>query len=488
MHFLKLTNKLFAMTGFTLFFIAGTKTDSLKYLVLNYFRVPQVLLNNTFHNFYRKRDYYRVPNRAFTPFGPNYLTFKALSEAVNSTVITEVYAQSANISMVGCAQIYPVVWTYTGAPYSLEILMKIYFLSKNVSNAVTVIPIPIINFNFVYCDLPKLKTEMPWNMKTLAEAFDTSVWLSILVSIVAVTITLKLVVEDTSFVETGYIALDALFPDNVDAPRKFQRVPLLYLWLLICFILSNYYSGIITSAVISPSQENSYSYLTELVTQNFTILFDSKVTFGVINATARFQLNTTQNADELALNQVLDVASKYRILKNDVYSEQESPTKLLIKQRKLVLVYLWQFVIDHLNKVNSLFANVSPRKRPVHCYIGKRLIPAGSVYQVYVAPIGDGGDKLGRIARYIMESGIYFYWLDEYIQLLHSSRVQERSRVKSMTKFSYDFEEATIAPLELEGKISSIFFLWFVCLICLCCSIFLIELKCYKRNGVTVIC
>ncbi len=108
---------------------------------------------------------------------------------------------------------------------------------------------------------------------------------------------------------------------------------------------------------------------------------------------------------------------------------------------------------------------MKPHERPVHCYIGKRLIPGGEMYQFIETPPSQLGGLVKRVSLYMMESGISQFWYEEYVALRHSTRVQDRARVVSRTKIRYDFEEErVITPLELQGKISSVFFLSFVSL------------------------
>ncbi len=101
------------------------------------------------------------------------------------------------------------------------------------------------------------------------------------------------------------------------------------------------------------------------------------------------------------------------------------------------------------------------------------------MYQVFVLPFGNN-KKLRKAALYLVESGILKYWRDEYIKLRYAKRVQERSKVISRTKIIYDFEKAVTSSLALEGKISSVFFLWVACLVGGCCTVFVAEL-CYFK-------
>ncbi len=380
------------------------KPNSLKYLVLDHFQVSQDTLKNTFENFYRKRDYYRILNRTVSPYWPGYLTIKAISTVLNVSVISTENFQNDDFPKQEYAYAYLAVWTYSGAPYTLQKIMDLNANSKEVAYRLKIVPMPILDFNFVYCDVPTLKTDVPWNMQTLTFSFETNVWVSILTSMAAVAITFKLKVKEVAFLDTSFLVLRSLFPDNMDAHRKFLKTPFLYLWIVITFVLSNYYAGILTSVVISPPKENSFSYIAELVKNNFTILFDSQVNFDTVSAIVRYYSRDTQNEDVLALNGTLDfTGTKVRILNDVVNNGSELPieltAKLLSTNRKVASVNFWQSCIAHLNNVNKLFGNMDPHKRPVHC---KRLIPAAVIFQMYLTPRTVDGRKLERVIAPIL--------------------------------------------------------------------------------------
>ncbi len=140
----------------------------------------------------------------------------------------------------------------------------------------------------------------------------------------------------------------------------------------------------------------------------------------------------------------------------------------------------WQTAISYVHQANNLFGDFEPHKRPVQCYIGKRLIPAGPAYQVIILPRDDKGKEVGRKITYVTESGTGMYWGEENVAMRHSARVQDRSRVVSRTKIRYDFEGAVVSALSLQGKIISIFFLWFVSLVVIGVAVFTFELLYFK--------
>ncbi len=452
--------------------------EPLKYLVINYFQVPQAVIIETYRDFSRKRDYYRVPDRNFNQFGPALNSFKAIADTVNITVLSDGNFVRGNHNKSEYVEMYPVVWTYSGAPYLINKLTNVYKHLGKSDTDFQIFPQPGLHFNFIYCDVPKSNTQLPWNMDTLVFAFNSSVWRVWLVSIVMMVLTLKFAVQDSTFFETCFAILGSTFPDNIGAPNKFLKTPLFYLWIISCFVLSNFYAGTLTSNVISPPEVKSFNYFSEVFRNNFTLILEGIVQFNVVKATTLYLLSVHKNnQDLLALNQSLDLSNKkIRILRNGLHFRIDSPTKLLVNQIRLVVLNFWQNVIAYVHEANSLFGDLDPHKRPVQCYIGKRLIPAGPIYQVMITPQHEKGQQVERVVMYMMESGIGTYWVDENIALKHSPRVQDRSRVIAMTKIRYDFEGAVVAALSLHGKISSVFFLWLVSLVGGSFPVFIFEL------------
>lgn len=455
-----------------------------KYLVMNYFNLPQSFLEATFINFSRKRDYYRTADHQVNSFGPIFLSFKALADHLNSTLITDNYYQQVNPpTELNLTQIYPAVWTFPGAPYSISgVLEKHSFLGGN-SSDISIIADPAIDMNFVYCDIPKLKKEKPWNIGTLIFSFQNSVWFVFLLSALVLNIFLHIkFYNQANNSDIAFSILGLVLPGALKLSNKFIYTPLFYLWSLCCLVVCNHYTAIITSSLISPSEEEALSYLPELFENGFELMFESLVGLTLINASVQHVVagnHSTSNQDQITLYKMLENLNPKYIFKDELHKDTDYliGPRILANNRGTVSVALWNFVTELIYNVNSLFdKNISPQQRPVHCYLGKRLIPLGVLYQIFVPP---GGIHIGKIAQKLTESGIYTYWREEYIQLRHSARVQDRSRVISPTKILYDFEQATTAPLGLEGKISSVFFVCFVCLI-FSFLVFILEQLRYK--------
>jgi len=82
--------------------------------------------------------------------------------------------------------------------------------------------------------------------------------------------------------------------------------------------------------------------------------------------------------------------------------------------------------------------------------------------------------QLKLAAERVNESGIYKFWMDEFSKILFSNRVQDRSKVISPTNVQSGFESG-FSPLQLQGKILTVVFLWGTCLV-ICLISFVFEL------------
>lgn len=436
-------------------------------------------MEHILQDFSRKRDYYRTPARQFDSFGPVFQIYKAIAETANATLVTKGFLNSLNISRNNFTNIYPTVWIYPGAPYTLPNIL--YNQEANTS----IIPLPGPTLNFAYCDIPQLKSEKIWNIYTLTFSFDTTVWILLFVSSILTTTALFLNFYlnnsydlKISFANIYFVVFRSIFPDNLELPKKLKKTWLVYVWILFCFLASNYYTAILTSAVISPSREVSHSYASELASNKFRLVFDNGPALYLINASIQYLVKdkgldsqSDKWNDLQSIYQMLEKIDKKYVLNGPSHGTETylGGAKVLANVRKTAFVAVWNFAIEQISKVNTLYGNISPHKRPIHCYLGKRLVENGEMYQVMTPP---HGKFLGIYGQRLIEAGINNYWRKEYVELRHSTRVQDRNKVISPTKIIYDFEGATAAPMNLEGKISSVFFLWSVCMLVSFCSFF----------------
>lgn len=90
--------------------------------------------------------------------------------------------------------------------------------------------------------------------------------------------------------ESCFIVVCTLFPDGFDLPKDYRKFLLLYIWIQMCYILSNEYNAIFTSVMISPSKENTMETMAEVVERKYTGIFETRAAAVIANASTRYHL------------------------------------------------------------------------------------------------------------------------------------------------------------------------------------------------------
>ncbi len=223
--------------------ISKSMPSPLKYAVLNHFNITQTILIDTLNNFHKKRDWYRAPNQKFDSFGPILIPVNSISQAANLSLITDDYFQKANISQSEYINIYTSVTSYPGTSYTLYNILKKHRAFRYKTGGFTILSTANLNFNFVYCDVPKFKQETPWHIDILLSPFQITFWYIELLFVVSAVLTLKLLAKDITFLETSFLVLRSMLPDNADATVKLKKIQFYYLWLLASLVLSSFRSS-----------------------------------------------------------------------------------------------------------------------------------------------------------------------------------------------------------------------------------------------------
>ncbi len=138
------------------------------------------------------------------------------------------------------------------------------------------------------------------------------------------------------------------------------------------------------------------------------------------------------------------------------------------KNSKQAFVHFWTLAIHFAGIAKEHLAN-QKGKFEVTCHIGKKLIPVNSFNYLILPP---NNEIVFRVYQNFFDSGVYRRWEDDTIALSLSSRVQERSKVKSPTVDG----EHSVTSLKLERRIAKMFLLWAMCLV-VCMIAFICELK-----------
>lgn len=392
------------------------------------------------------------------------ILFKTLADSSNSTLITDNCAQQLNLTVTNFPQIYPAVNAYQGSRYSFTFLMDKYFhydTPLHHTNDIGFVRLDLADFNFVYCDTPKFP--LPWKLPTITSAFDPKVWLCIFISLTVSTFIIHYSISPNNKRQLSFIffaLITMLVSPSAGLGKITSKSGLLLLWTLVTFVLANYYSAVITSIMIIPPAEESMTEISQLLKNNYTLIFTNPGDLDVANATVNYfdnENDSTRNQEFSTFRALISRGVKVTGTIGFAFGQHLAFTG------NVAAIDLWHNVLAFLDFANLAIAanakNATTKKLSnKHCYIGKKLISSGSLYQIFTPPKG----KLNvKIAKNLLESGIYSFWYTELGKIQYSARVQDRSKVKGPTKIIYEFEDATgeeFKPLKLEGRIKSVFF------------------------------
>lgn len=468
-----------------------SKKEVLKYLIMHYFQTNQSILENSFKTFPRKRDFYRSIERKPNSFDAFFPIIKFVADALNATLITEKYASETKIYTT--LQVYPNVRLF-GAQYTLENLTKYFSGETNkFQTDYTVTQLFPLDNNFAYCDTPRNRLSA-WDVEFLVSAFSWDLWAFVLLSMVIV-----VVAELTiNFRKQGWKNIKVLdlicmvvfsFTEGIEVPKSMHKSFILTFWLMVAYILADLYSGVLTSVMISPSEEKSIDFISELASDNYSLVFPSKGAFTKLKVSTDYYKTKEGNKASSLQNDLRAIIMMMKKVNFIDVNEQgllqsananDMAVHQLAFKARTCIVDNWISAINMIDSVRKLLDK--KKGRHLHCYIGKRLLPSGTRYSFYVSLVKDyNGILLTKAARATMEAGIFLYWRDESLGLGYSDRVQERSRLINPTKLKYKFEENDLAALKIEGNLSTAFFLWAVCMgICGIC--FIVEMIVVNRR------
>lgn len=428
----------------------------------------------------RKRDYYihnsdpdfQAYGKDLVIYAPIFLLFKQVADYLNHTFVSDNCAKQLNLTLNLYPQAFFAVNEFDGATYKLNSLWKTFMRNVNISD-IGLLRVAYSDLNFAYCDIPKLTEEPFWKIDHLANAFKIEVWLTVLQGFLLslfVTYLSKYkikITQNEKRIRLLFSFVSTLLSNPLFELQKLSRQhKLLIAWAFSSLVLNNLYTAVITSVVIIPPEEDSITEISQLFYKNYTLIFRTQYDFSIVNASARQHQSYPNNFVHKSLSDKIDDFTFLAKILDKGYNITNKYAnkfgKILAFRRKVAVVYLWAHVIRFINDANAAMSD-DPRKRPFHCYIGKRLIPSGKLFQLFIPP---NGQRFRMISQSLLETGFYKYWYGELYQMQFSPRVQERSRVLSATKVRYDFLEIGPTTIKLGGRIKSLFFLLIVGVLC----------------------
>lgn len=298
----------------------------------------------------------------------------------------------------------------------------------------------------------KKRLEKFWNFAIFTKSFDYPTWLALFIALVMMSglegFSIKLEKSSFHFLK----CLSVLISGGTigEANQKF----LFILWMMTCLVISIYYSGDMTSVVISPASEETLRGVEDLEKNNFTLIFSDPRTQNVLNGTVQALIKLKfVHKDITILHKLLQ--KKSILPKNPEYF-----IKAFTEQNNVAHVNMWPFAINAANRGNHELLKRG-KYLEKKCHVGKLLIPGTTPYLAFLPP---QPKQLRRVFQRIQDAGIVTVWTAETFLQIMSRRVQDRAQVISPTMLGKDTAEKGFFKLKLEGQTIVIFFLWGVCL------------------------
>lgn len=414
-----------------------------KVLLVPYHSVGQTGLNTILAKYPQIRDFHNNP-----PYAAAVFHFNAfIAKSINFTFVSE-YDVKPNCSsdiLGGIPKLHNMVRGHQ--------LHEFFDVNLNrTSEAVQRYTQP---FSFAYCDIPRRELDTLSPLIIFQNTADNLVWCCLITSIILISLIIKRRSRQIKS-STVLITLSALISGGVSISSKsMQRSWLLMAWMYVCLTFVTYFSGNLTSQVIRPSPEFRFSNLKDLLTNNYSL---------VVNPIAmRFMKRQVETIGLVHQSGIVKALTS-----TSVVTEDENIPQILITKPKTATMFIWSHAFKTISRAQE-FQKVSGMLQK-HCYVGKELFFDESLF-ILVTPTRI--QNLRRALRVIMEQGIFHIWIQEYVGMSGSPRVQDRSRILSGTNFREDTQLPTKLSMS-EGKIKNVFVLWVSCLI-ICGVGFIIE-------------
>lgn len=136
------------------------------------------------------------------------------------------------------------------------------------------------SFNMAYCSKIRTEVENMSPLKLFQKTGDVQVWFYLCASLILVTILIRIATRRPA-PEVMMACLSALISFGFTGDsRVLRRSLLLTLWMSACLILVTYFSGEITSTVISPTKEYRMTKITQLAEKNYSMIASILFTSG----------------------------------------------------------------------------------------------------------------------------------------------------------------------------------------------------------------
>lgn len=421
--------------------IVADENKEQNHLIYKYHAHSQEDITKTLEKYPRLRDFHNSPARArlYTVI----ILCNVIAKFLNSSLIaskSKIYLQHP---------IYPTI-----APnlmeFDLENRSAIGFWEKALHQKTSlpiILQVDSIPYNFAYCDAPSTLREKYFT-SVFTEPFDSWIWMHLSISFLIVS--LVLLIENKVEPMTALLAtFSALLSSTTGISYgKRRSSPIFICWMFVGIVLSNVYSGIMSSYMIKPLPLDVMSKVSDLSKRNYTLVFKVQKWVEMVNATVKS----------------LHIKSLFSLI--DRAEVNESFTEWLAFGRKKAFVAGWPVALFAATRASNLITNTTKMREygegadvdslsRRNCFVGKSLVSSGYMYFGFLPP---NNKRVGQVFQRLFESGIYRLWMNEYYGLAYSPRLQDRVKVQDRTTLLND--NSRTDSMKFSSKLGNLFYLW----------------------------
>lgn len=324
---------------------------------------------------------------------------------------------------------------------------------KNSPEVATFVKIPEFSLNLVYCSVPERMQVPVWDVSIFFGSFDYWTWISLVLSILVISI----LSNDKRVTKTNIYycrALTDLLSTGISLKIGIKALFLFICWIMISIVVANFYTADMTSHVISPSPDVKLTSVFDLERHNFSLLPAPGFAHLIVNPIIKALSGKDIVPPLIACIVRLMSRSRFHLTQTESKSLPDFIPKFL-RLDKVAVVTLWPFSIQMTTAIKDFISSgeYASQKR---CYVGEKLIPSVEMFVGFIPP---GNAPLARAFLFSQASGIQRRWEQEFHGRLHSTRVQDRLKIKSPTNI-VDENVRLYEALQLEGLTVTVFIIW----------------------------
>lgn len=352
---------------------------------------------------------------------------------------------------------------------SLQTLRNVF------NNKVVFVQTQSFALDFAYCINRQKQYDKLFVLKILLITADYYVWVLIVFAVFAVSFLTK---SKKSQYLNYLVTVSALLSTGTGKShhRLMQNYTLFVLWMIISMVLASYIHGEFTSLVVMPGPEKKLSGVKELKENNYTLVYQENWIYDLVKGMIPKNLH-----GEFVEGQITTI--NYLLGRSIVTRNIEGEdTKLLASGPRFATLVNWQFARNFAWRANNYIMRHPKLAHKRRCYLGNELLFPVNGYWAFA---GKNHSRLAKIFQVMLDSGIYWRWVEEHFAILFANGNRKLQGIGALNVSGGKRNQ--FRTTQLGDNIIHIFVLWAFCLIT-SFMIYVIELMWMPKRPTSKIC